>query len=72
VFPENQRLSVAVSSPGGAARQFRVQYFDAPTGQWQMFATFRSPDLAQSCLDDLIRTGLQARLINYRICPVAG
>ena len=63
--------SVAVSSPGGAARQYRVQYHSPADSQWQMYATFRSRDLAEDCEKQLQKRGYESRVVAYAICPAA-
>jgi len=63
--------SVAVSSPGGMARQYRVQYQTAKDGDWTMFATFRSRDLAEDCQSQLKKRGYASRIVTYAICPTA-
>ena len=63
--------SVAVSSPGGFARQLRVQYQAKSTTDWRLYATFRRRDQAEQCLDRLNRDGYQARMVDYAICPAA-
>ena len=64
--------SVAASSPGGMARQYRVQYQAVQDGDWRMFATFRTRDLAEDCESQLKKRGYQSRIVAYAICPVAG
>ena len=63
---------VAVSTPGGFARQFRVQYHSATEPDWHFYATFRIREPAVDCLDRLQRRGYEARLVSYAICPFAG
>ena len=64
--------SVAVSSPGGAARQYRVQYHAPTESQWQMYATFRSRDRAEDCEKQLQKRGFESRVVAFAICPTAG
>jgi len=64
--------SVAVSSPGGAARQYRVQYHAPTESDWHMYATFRSRDLAEDCEQQLQKRGFESRIVAYAICPAAG
>jgi hypothetical protein len=63
--------SVAVSSPGGVARQYRVQYQSERDGEWRMFATFRTRDLAEECEKQLKKRGYASRIVAYSICPFA-
>ncbi len=63
--------SVAVSTPGGMARHFRVQYQTESDGVWHMHATYRNRTVAEASVDDLIRRGLRARLVAYDICASA-
>jgi len=65
-------LAVAVSNPGGVARQYRVQYQSSADGEWHLFATFRSRDLAENCLKQLRERGGASRVVSYSICPTAG
>lgn len=62
---------VAVSSPGGLARQFRVQYLGASDAAWRMYASFSRPEPAEACLTTLRQRGIEARLIKYQICAAA-
>ena len=63
---------VAPSTPGGQARQFRVQYRSLRERTWRLYACFRSPDQAEACVRKLLRRGENARMIGYRFCPTAG
>jgi len=63
--------SVAVSGPGSIARQYRVQYQSVKDGDWTMFATFRSRDLAEDCQSQLAKRGYESRVVAYAICPTA-
>ena len=62
---------MAVNSPGGLARQLRVQYQATSTADWRLYAAFRRRDQAEQCLDQLNRDGYQARMVDYAICPAA-
>jgi hypothetical protein len=53
------------------ARQYRVQYQTAKDGDWAMFATFRSRDLAEDCQSQLKKRGYASRIVAYAICPTA-
>ena len=68
---KNHRELVAVSSPGGVARQFRVQYQTTANDAWQMFAVFGRREPAERCLDTLRENGYAARLISFMIFPAA-
>jgi hypothetical protein len=63
--------SVAVSSPGGMARQYRVQYHRAADEEWRMYATFRTRELAEDCVKRLRKRGFESRIVTYAICPTA-
>ena len=63
--------SVAAVSPGGAARQYRVQYHAQAESQWRMYATFRSRDLAEDCEKQLQERGYASRVVAYATCPAA-
>lgn len=62
---------VAVSSPGGLARQFRVQYLATTDVAWRLYANFSRPEPAEACLSTLRQRGIPARLVKYQICAVA-
>jgi hypothetical protein len=62
---------VAVSSPGGVARQFRVQYLGAGEEAWRLYANFSRRDQAEECLSTLRGRGISARLVNYVCCAAA-
>jgi hypothetical protein len=63
--------SVAVSGPGGVARQYRVQYQTPEDGDWHMYASFRSRDLAEDCERQLNKRGYKSRVVAYALCPTA-
>lgn len=67
----NGRDPVTVSSPGGMARQFRIQHQKTVDDPWQMFAVFVRRDQAQRCLEDLLEDGRAARLVSYLVFPAA-
>ena len=66
-----QSRLVAVSSPGGLARQVRVQYRAQSTLNWHWYASFQTPYQAQQCVDELQQDGVQARLVDYLHCPAS-
>jgi hypothetical protein len=61
--------SVAVSSPGGVARQYRVQFRRQAAGDWQLHGSFRSRDQAEKCANQLQREGCESRVVAYALCP---
>jgi len=61
----------AVSFPGGLARQYRVQYQHPDSQTWQVHGCYREREEAEKAVAALQAKGLQARLIEYRICPAA-
>ena len=65
-------VAVAVSNPGGLARQFRVQCRKTSGADWRMYGTFHDREQAERCVARLRRNGFQVRLVNYAICPTAG
>lgn len=65
-------VAVAVSSPGGMARQFRVQCRVSAGAGWRLCATFNRREPAEKCLARLRKEGYQVRLVNYDRCPTAG
>lgn len=68
-YPETKML--VPSSPGGPARQYRVQVRDEGSSTWQLFASFLDPHLAEACLLDLESRNIPARLVAIRICPTS-
>jgi hypothetical protein len=60
---------VAVSSPGGSARHFRVQFRDTRTSVWRLAGSFQQPRDAQASLAQLQQDGYEARVIAFNICP---
>jgi hypothetical protein len=66
-----ERKPVAVSFPGGLARQFRVQYLAASGASWQLYAIFRRREQAEECLTRLRSGGISARVVRYQICAAA-
>lgn len=67
--PSRRCRLLAVSTPGGAARQYRVQYQSADEG-WRSHGSFCRQQQAEACLADLRARGLQARVVRYAISPV--
>jgi len=63
--------SVAVATPGGLARQYRVQYQTEVDGIWHMHATYRTRSSAEQCLSELAGKGYRARLVAYDRCASA-
>ncbi len=68
---KRQARSVAVSTPGGMAPQFVVQYQPVTGGSWQRYESFLKIGQARHCLDSLEQRGLRSRLVIYHICPAA-
>ncbi len=69
VFPGDHLI--AASSPGGAARHYRLQVFDQANDSWRREGTFRIAEEAEAEADSLRSRGLHARVVSYRMCPVA-
>ena len=69
VAPKRPTRSLAVSAPGGMARQCVVQYQPVAGGCWQRYASFLKIDRARQCLDHLEQRGIRSRLVTYHICP---
>ncbi len=67
----NQRRFIAVSSAGGVARQFRVQIFCRPRGEWQLWATFGEQQLADQAARECEQEGYEVRVIAFAISPAA-
>ncbi|MCP3691732.1 MAG: hypothetical protein GY917_06035 [Planctomycetaceae bacterium] len=64
-----QTRSLAVSAPGGMARQCVVQYQPVAGGCWQRYASFLKVEHAQHCLDHLEQRGYRTRVVIHHICP---
>ncbi|MGI9517660.1 MAG: hypothetical protein ACR2NP_11475 [Pirellulaceae bacterium] len=63
--------TVAVSNPGGAPRQFRVQYRDETNGIWKHCGVFQSRGEAERYMNQLKPAGVATRLIHFRIPSAA-
>jgi len=63
---------VAVSCPGGMARQFRVQVqsTDTPTG-WKQVGSFRDRRQASKCAARYQKSGQKTRVIVCNVLPTA-
>jgi len=63
---------VAVSCAGGGMpQQYRVQYHPQHQELWRMYASFRTQDEAQQCVEELKERGYAVRVVRYAICPSA-
>jgi hypothetical protein len=63
---------IAVSCPGGMARQFRVQVASAETAcHWRMVGSFSNHATADQCAVRWRETGARARVIECRSLPTA-
>jgi hypothetical protein len=63
---------IAVSCPGGMARQFRVQVASGETpSQWKLAGTFRDDAAARLCADQLRQTGASTRILECSALPTA-
>ena len=71
ITTKRRTRSVAVSAPGGMARQCVVQYQPVAGGCWQRYQSFLKIDRARQCLDSLEQRGYRSRLVIYHICPAA-
>lgn len=63
--------SVAVSFPGGVARQCVVQYQPVAGSSWQRHASFRNIDLARENQQELEQRGYRSRVVIHHICPAS-
>jgi hypothetical protein len=63
------RRYVAVSTPGGTARHYRLQFRQAGDLQWRLYGSFQREDEAHRNLDRLAQDGYQTRLVRFNICP---
>ena len=63
---------IAVSNPGGSAKQFRIQIRDATQGGvWRQSAVTISRATAEELLANLRSRGLEARLVDHRLPAAA-
>ena len=67
--PIRQTRSLAVSAPGGMARQCVVQYQPVAEGCWRRYASFLKVEHARHCLDHLEQRGYRTRVVVHHICP---
>ena len=65
------RRSIAVSSPGGPARQFRVQVYCPANGQWRHWAGCSDQTDASRRARQCLEGGQQARVVVFAISPAA-
>jgi len=70
---ENSRTSlIAVSCPGGMARQFRVQITSSETpSNWKLVGSFRDSRKARECAARLQNAGHEARVVVCSALPTA-
>ncbi|MCO6454749.1 MAG: hypothetical protein J5I93_05560 [Pirellulaceae bacterium] len=66
--PDTRRY-VAVSTPGGPARHFRVQFRRPSELDWRLCASFQVLEAARDREAQLRHEGFQARVVEFRICP---
>lgn len=69
--PFDSGRPIALSCAGGQCRQFRVQYRRSGAHGWQRYNCFRNEEAAIQCAGELNQQGYQARVVGYRIGPVA-
>lgn len=67
----HQPLTVAVSVPGGIARQYRVQAQVGPDLAWRLVASYAHREQAERSIGELEAAGYFARIVCYQ-CPTAG
>jgi hypothetical protein len=63
--------TIAVSSPCGAPRQFRVQFRPDGSSAWRRSGVFGEYRLACQCAQQLEQSGKVARVIPYRLPAAA-
>ena len=63
--------TLVASTPGGLARQYRVQFLPPGEKDWQLFASFKKREPAVTCAQDLQSRGITARILAFRMCPTA-
>ncbi|MFT5524278.1 MAG: hypothetical protein ACI9G1_003588 [Pirellulaceae bacterium] len=68
---ETPMKQIIPSTPGGVARQYRVQYRQQRARQWQLYGCYTSLESANACSSQLSNEGFAARVIHYAICPTA-
>jgi hypothetical protein len=71
-YDSNGGAVVAVSCPGGMARQFRVQVqsTDTPTG-WKQVGSFRDRREAGECAARCQKAGQKTRIVVFSALPTA-
>jgi hypothetical protein len=69
-MPASEPRAIAVASPGGFCRQFKVQYREQNEPVWHQSAVFQNDRLARQRAQQLRQSGLEARVIHFRL-PVA-
>ncbi len=62
---------IAVSNPGGLAKQYRIQYRSSDQAAWRQSTTAGTYRQAESAVHELQNRGLQARIIHYRVPTAA-
>jgi hypothetical protein len=71
-MPHTNPLLIAVSCPGGMARQFRVQVSSSETpSRWKLVGSFRDSQSAGQCAAHYSRAGHVARVLVCRALPTA-
>ena len=68
---DDLHTEVACLSNPGVIRSFRVQVRQDVGSIWQMHRTFRRRSEAESCIAELQRNGMAARLVDCDRCPTA-
>lgn len=69
---ETTSALIAVSCPGGMARQFRVQVASPETAcHWRMVGSFRDNATADQCADRWRQSGARTRVVECRALPTA-
>jgi hypothetical protein len=69
-FDDSHTAVTSLSNPG-VIRNFRVQVRPVGSSIWRMHRTFRRRSDAESCIADLQRAGMSARLVDCDRCPTA-
>ena len=65
--------TIGVNSPGGVARQYRVQYrYPLDDDRlWHQSASCVSREQAEACADELEQRGFETRVVPFQLCPAA-
>ncbi len=67
----DQKRTIAVSTPGGLAKQFRIQFRSNEKTGWRQSTVSTTFAQAQHLAENLQSKGLQVRVVHYRVPSAA-